>query len=209
MTIDEQFQSGDFLPLVEEFYTLQGEGFHFGKAAYFIRIGGCDIGCQWCDSKLSWNPNIHKRATIEEIVKNAVAVNAHDVVVTGGEPTLYNLDKLCASLHNAGINTYLETTGTNPISGKWDWVCLSPKPQQPPEDEYFSFANELKVIIYDLETDFEWAEQCAVKFSNKNNLFLQPEWSRRNENTPAIVDYIKQHPQWRLSLQTHKYINIP
>ncbi len=204
----ENFASGEKFPLVDEFYTLQGEGFHYGKAAYFLRIGGCDIGCRWCDTKLSWNPEIHPVATIEQIIKKVLENNAKDIVITGGEPLMYPMDKLCAAMHLHGIKTYLETSGAHPLTGKWDWICLSPKQQQPPLEDIYTKANELKVIIYNVEEDIAWAENEAKKVSSDCHLYLQPEWSRRKINTPLVVNYIKTHTKWKLSLQTHKYINI-
>ncbi len=202
------FSKGTYLPLIEEFYSLQGEGLHTGKAAYFIRIGGCDIGCRWCDSKYSWQYGRDSLIKTEDLVKKIANKGYKDVVVTGGEPMMYNLELFTSLLKKADITTYLETSGTHPITGIWDWICLSPKPQQPPLQEYFDIANELKVIIYDVPSDFEWAEQNAKKI-NTPHLFLQPEWSRRKENTPIIIDYIKKHPKWNLSVQLHKYIGIP
>ena len=202
------FSKGTYLPLIEEFYSLQGEGLHTGKAAYFIRIGGCDIGCRWCDSKYSWQYGRDSLIKTEDLVKKIANKGYKDVVVTGGEPMMYNLELFTSLLKKADITTYLETSGTHPITGIWDWICLSPKPQQPPLQKYFDIANELKVIIYDVPSDFEWAEQNAKKI-NTPHLFLQPEWSRRKENTPIIIDYIKKHPKWNLSVQLHKYIGIP
>jgi organic radical activating enzyme len=200
------------LPLVEEFYTLQGEGFHTGRAAWFIRLGGCDVGCSWCDAKLTWNPKAHPPVAVEEIVRRATVDNpARAVVVTGGEPLMYRLDELCAGLHAAGIEIFLETSGSHPFSGDFDWVCLSPKRRQPPLDEAWARADELKVIIENAD-DLEWAEECALKVENDlraKKLFLQPEWSRREEVMPLIVDHIKKNPRWRSSLQSHKYMRIP
>ncbi len=204
----ENFTTGEKFPLVDEFYTLQGEGFHFGKAAYFLRIGGCDIGCRWCDIKLSWNPEIHPVVTIEQITQKMMENNAKDIVVTGGEPLMYPMDELCDAMHLNGIKTYLETSGAYPLTGKWDWICLSPKQQHPPLEEIYTKANELKVIIYNVEEDLKWAEEEAAKVSKDCYLYLQPEWSHREINTPLIVDYIKKNTKWKLSLQTHKYINI-
>jgi len=204
----ENFTSGEKFPLVQQFYTLQGEGFHFGKAAYFLRIGGCDIGCRWCDTKLSWNAEIHSIISINEIIENVKKSDAKDIVITGGEPLMYPMDKLCNDLHNIGIKTYLETSGAYPLSGQWDWICLSPKSQQPPFDEIYTKANELKVIIYNVEEDIKWAEKSAKKVSKECHLYLQPEWSKRKVNTPLIVEYIKRNTKWKLSLQAHKYINI-
>ena len=205
---EEIAQKGLELPLVEEFYSLQGEGYHTGKAAYFIRIGGCDIGCRWCDSKVSWNPNIHPLVSIDTIVANALKTAANAVVVTGGEPSLFNLEPLTDKLKIHKIQTFIETAGARPLSGKWDWICLSPKRQSPPVEEFYQRADELKVIIYDDE-DFRWAEEAANKVKPECKLYLQSEWSRYEKNIPAIVDYVKTYPKWNVSLQSHKFMHIP
>jgi organic radical activating enzyme len=199
---------GILLPLMEEFYTLQGEGIHTGKAAYFIRIGGCDVGCYWCDVKESWNPVLHPLTPADLIVRNAAACPARAVVVTGGEPLMYNLDYLCNELKKLKILTYLETSGAYPLTGTWDWICLSPKKQKEPLSSFYSHANELKVIIYDND-DFQWAEHNAGLVSPECQLLLQPEWSRRKEMMPLVIDYVKTHTHWRISLQSHKYMGIP
>ncbi len=197
------------LPLVEEFYTLQGEGFHTGRAAWFIRLGGCDIGCSWCDAKQTWNPRLHPPVPTAEIVRRATRDNpAKAVVVTGGEPLIYPLDELCAGLHAGGIEIFLETSGSHPFSGVFDWVCLSPKRRQPPLDDAWARADELKVIVEGAD-DLAWAEECAARVRLGTKLFLQPEWSRRDEVMPMVVEYIKQNPRWRSSLQSHKYMRIP
>ncbi|HEX2974303.1 MAG TPA: 7-carboxy-7-deazaguanine synthase QueE [Bacteroidales bacterium] len=196
------------LPLVEEFYTLQGEGYHAGKAAYFIRIGGCDIGCSWCDSRFSWNPRIHPLVDTNEIIEHAVNSGADSVVVTGGEPLMWNLDYLCNGLKSKNISTFIETSGAYPLSGVWDWICLSPKRNMPPLEDICPVANELKVIIQTTD-DFEWAEKYRLLVSPRCRLYLQPEWSRFEQITPAIVDYVKKNPAWRISLQIHKYMHIP
>jgi organic radical activating enzyme len=193
---------------MEEFYSIQGEGMNTGSAAYFVRIGGCDIGCHWCDEKESWNPAIHPLTPVEEIVSHIISCKAKAVVVTGGEPLLYNLDPLCKGVRKSGVKTFLETSGAYPLSGVWDWICLSPKKKRNPLHELYNKANELKVIISDI-SDFEWAEECASKAKENCNLLLQPEWSRRTNIIPIITDYIMQHPEWRISLQSHKYIGIP
>jgi len=200
--------SGEKLPLVEQFYTLQGEGFHTGKAAYFIRIGGCDIGCRWCDSKLSWNPDIHKLVTVDEILNEVLKTPARSVVVTGGEPSLYNLEPLCNKLKEHNIETFLETSGAYKLTGSWDWICLSPKQNSSPDSNFFEQADELKMIIYE-DSDFDWAEQCAQNVSESCLLYLQPEWSRFNINIEKIVEYAKNNPQWMVSLQSHKFMKIP
>lgn len=199
---------GEFLPLVEQFYTLQGEGFHTGKAAYFIRIGGCDIGCRWCDSKVSWSPGIHKMVAVSEIVNHVLETPAKAVVVTGGEPSLYNLNPLCDALKAHQIETFIETSGAYPLTGTWDWICLSPKRNMHPEAAIYKKANELKVIIYEDE-DFDWAEQCAKRIDASCYKFLQPEWSRFSVNIGKIVDYAKNNPEWMVSLQSHKFMRIP
>jgi 7-carboxy-7-deazaguanine synthase len=203
-----EVNDGYQLPLVEEFFTLQGEGYHTGKAAYFIRLGGCDIGCSWCDSRFSWNPRIHPVIKTSDIILHAAESGADSVVVTGGEPLMWNLDILCAGLKEVGIATYIETSGAYPLSGKWNWICLSPKKNQPPLPEIFNKADELKVIISDI-ADFEWAEKYRKVVRKKCKLFLQPEWSRFEKITPEIVSYIKKNPAWRISMQAHKYLHIP
>ncbi|MFY9115704.1 MAG: 7-carboxy-7-deazaguanine synthase QueE [Bacteroidales bacterium] len=199
---------GRLLPLAEDFYTLQGEGFHTGKAAYFIRLGGCDIGCSWCDSKYTWNPTLFPPVPIEPIIARAAGSPARDVVITGGEPLGYPLGPLCEGLKAEGMRLFLETSGSYPLSGKMDWICLSPKQNRPPLPEFYPLADELKVIITG-PLDMEWAEFNRKKVRPECHLFLQPEWSRRDIIVPHIVSYIKANPVWKLSLQTHKYINIP
>lgn len=198
----------DRLPLVEEFFSLQGEGFHTGKAAYFIRLGGCDIGCSWCDSRFSWNPDIHPLVETKSIIDNVIRAGADSVVVTGGEPLTWNLDYLCNGLKTKNISTFVETSGAYPLSGSWDWICLSPKKNMPPLEEMCEFADELKVIIQD-KSDFEWAEKYHGMVNDECRLFLQPEWSRFDLIIPEIVEYIKKNPKWRISLQVHKYMRIP
>lgn len=198
----------EVLPLMEAFYTLQGEGYHSGKAAYFIRLGGCDVGCVWCDVKESWEADAHPKVRIETIVEEALRYPARMAVVTGGEPLMHNLDKLTEVLQISGFHTNIETSGAHPMSGRWDWVCFSPKKFKAPHSSVYAQANELKVIVYN-KTDFEFAEQHAAFVNENCVLLLQPEWSRVQEMTPLIVDYVKQHPQWRVSLQTHKYMDIP
>ena len=203
-----QFDDGRMLPLVEEFYTLQGEGFQTGKAAYFIRIGGCDVGCSWCDSKLSWNPEVFPPVRVDEIVERASQFPAKAVVVTGGEPTLYPLDYLCTELKKRDIQTFIETSGAYPLTGKWDWICLSPKKQQPPTEGFHLMADELKVIISSPD-DFEWAEENAAKVKSTCQLYLQPEWSKHKELIPEIVEYVKRNTKWQISIQAHKFMKIP
>lgn len=201
-------QSGKMLPIMEEFYTIQGEGFHTGKAAYFIRIGGCDVGCHWCDVKESWNPDLHPLKNVKEVVANAITFPAKAAVITGGEPTIYNLSYLADELKANKIKTYLETSGAYPLNGNFDWVCLSPKKTAPPVTEIYTLAHELKIIVHNKD-DFKWAETHAAKVNANCHLFLQPEWSRREEMTPLITDYVMQNPKWMISLQTHKYLGIP
>ncbi len=201
-------KNGRMLPLMEEFYTLQGEGAHTGQAAYFIRIGGCDVGCYWCDSKLSWNAKDFPPVSTDEIVERAAQHPAKAVVVTGGEPSLYPLDYLTNELHKRGIKIFVETSGSYILSGDWNWICLSPKRQFPPKPEMLRKANELKVIIQD-EGYFEWAEDNAKLVSPECELYLQPEWSVSNKIMPMIVDYAMKHPKWKISLQSHKYMKIP
>lgn len=196
------------LPLVEEFYTLQGEGFHSGKAAYFIRLGGCDIGCSWCDSRFAWKPGLHPLVETEKIIYNAVESGTDSVVVTGGEPLMWNLDYLCAGLKRNKIATFIETSGAYTLSGEWDWICLSPKKNMPPADEICRKADELKVIIQEID-DFHWAEKYRQKVNTECKLYLQPEWSSFEHITPEIVSYIKTNPIWRISVQIHKYMHIP
>ena len=196
------------LPVMEHFYTLQGEGFHQGKAAYFIRLGGCDVGCVWCDVKDSWEADKHPRYEIGSLTSAVRKTPAEIVVITGGEPLMYNLDELTKELQSAGLKTHIETSGAYPLSGTWNWICLSPKKFKAPLPEILSHANELKVIIFN-KSDFDWAEKYAALVSPQCKLYLQPEWSKASQVTPSIIDYIKAHPQWELSLQIHKYINVP
>lgn len=196
------------LPVMEAFYTIQGEGFHQGKAAYFIRLAGCDVGCVWCDVKESWDEKNHPLISIKEIVSEASKMPGRLVVVTGGEPLMHNLTELTAQLRQAGFTTNIETSGSSPLTGEWDWICLSPKKFKTPLPEVVPHANELKVIIYN-KHDFKWAEKFAEQVSEDCRLYLQPEWSKKDPVTPLIVDYIKANPQWELSLQIHKYINVP
>lgn len=232
------------LPIMEAFYTLQGEGFHQGKAAYFIRLGGCDVGCFWCDVKESWDASVHSKKTIDEIVEmmnckfqisncklsnspltahrsplptQNLKLKTHNsllttskpiIVITGGEPLLYNLNELTYTLQQQNFKTHIETSGSSPFSGFWNWVCLSPKKFKKPLPEAFKVADELKVVVYN-KSDFKWAEENAAQVSSSCKLYLQPEWSKANELTPLIIEYIKQNPQWQLSLQVHKYLNIP
>ena len=196
------------LPVMESFYTIQGEGFYQGRAAYFIRLGGCDVGCVWCDVKESWDASKHPQVNIDDLVKQVKSTPAELVVITGGEPLLHNLIKLTNKLQAAGLQTNIETSGSSPLSGSWDWICLSPKKFKAPLPEVVPFANELKIIVFN-KTDFKWGEEFAAQVSPNCKLYLQPEWSKSEEITALIVDYIKANPKWELSLQLHKYINVP
>ena len=202
-------KEGKLLPIIEDFYTLQGEGYHTGKPAHFIRIGGCDIACHFCDTKFSWKADLIPLVKTEEIIEKIKKSKAKSLVITGGEPLMYNLDFLCNTLQKYNFQLFLETSGAYSISGVWDWICLSPKQQKPPLDkEIYQKANELKIIIED-EDDFNWAEINAKKVQENCKLFLQAEWSKSKKIIPIIVEYIKKNTKWSLSIQTHKYINIP
>lgn len=196
------------LPLMEAFYTIQGEGAHQGKAAYFIRLGGCDVGCVWCDVKESWDADQHPQMHVEEIVRQAAKYPGRLAVITGGEPLMHDLTTLCHALHAAGFSINIETSGAHPLSGQLDWVCLSPKKFKAPLPEIYEQADELKIIIYN-KSDFQWAEEFAARMRPDCQLFLQPEWSKSDKMLPLIIEYVKDHPQWRISLQVHKYMNIP
>ena len=196
------------LPVMEDFYTLQGEGFHQGKAAYFIRLGGCDVGCVWCDVKDSWDAERHPKLKVENLKLKVKETPAEIVVVTGGEPLMHDLAELTKELQFAGLKTHIETSGAHPLSGTWDWICLSPKKFKAPLPGIAPLANELKIVVFN-KSDFDWAEKYAALVSPSCKLFLQPEWDKAAEITPLIIEYIKAHPQWELSLQIHKYINVP
>ncbi len=193
---------------MEMFYSLQGEGYHQGKAAYFIRLAGCDVGCVWCDVKESWDASNHPVLSIEEIVSSALAHPGRLAIITGGEPLLYNLDALTSALKKAGFEINIETSGSSPMSGNWDWICLSPKKFKAPLSESIAAASELKVVIFN-KHDFEWAETYAQQVPASCKLYLQPEWDKANEMMPSIIDYVKTHPKWELSAQLHKYIQVP
>jgi organic radical activating enzyme len=201
-------EDGTLLPLMEEFYTIQGEGFNTGKAAYFIRLGGCDVGCHWCDVKESWNADIHPLTSADTIVQNAEKYPGKAVVITGGEPLIYNLDYLTQQLQSRGIKTFIETSGAYPLSGSWDWICLSPKKFKAPLPAICKVAGELKVIVFN-KSDFEFAKKHAEYVSDSCKLYLQPEWSKSKEITPLIIEYVMANPKWEISLQTHKFLNIP
>ncbi|RZS68923.1 7-carboxy-7-deazaguanine synthase QueE [Pseudobacter ginsenosidimutans] len=196
------------LPVMEYFYTLQGEGYHQGRAAYFIRLGGCDVGCVWCDVKESWDASKHPLLSLETIVEGAAQFPGRIAIITGGEPLMHDLGPLTDALHDAGFQTHIETSGAHPLSGEWDWICLSPKKFKTPLPEILPLANELKVVVYN-KSDFEWAEKYAAQVGPNCKLYLQPEWSKSQQVTPLIIDYIKDHPQWEFSLQLHKYIHVP
>jgi 7-carboxy-7-deazaguanine synthase len=206
--MEDVFEGGKKLPLVEDFYTIQGEGYHTGKAAYFIRLGGCDIGCSWCDAKYTWNRHLHPLVDTGEIVQRALSYPARSVVVTGGEPSSYPLDYLCEMLKENGIETFIETSGAYPLTGEWKWICLSPKKQSPPQPEIYKKADELKVIVFD-SSDLEWAEENALLVSGNCRLYLQPEWSRYDKIVSSVVEYVKNNPRWNISLQAHKFMHIP
>ena len=207
--------AGELLPVMELFYSIQGEGFHQGRAAFFIRLGGCDVGCVWCDVKESWDASGHPKMTVKDIVETVKQFSVKPaknikplVVITGGEPLMHNLDALTASLQQAGFETNIETSGAHPVSGTWDWICLSPKKFKAPLPGILPLASELKIIVFN-QYDFTWAEQYAGKVSPTCRLYLQPEWDKSSAITPLITEYILQHPEWELSLQLHKYINVP
>jgi len=205
--IQLEVNKGSMLPLMEEFYTIQGEGFHTGTAAYFIRIGGCDVGCHWCDVKESWNAELHPPTSIDLIVANTIKY-ADTIVVTGGEPLMWDMTLLTQKLKEQNLKVHIETSGAYELSGSWEWICLSPKKNKLPTQTVYDKAHELKVIIYN-KHDFIFAEEQAEKVNKNAILFLQPEWSKKEEITPLIVDYVMNNPKWRVSLQTHKYLNIP
>jgi 7-carboxy-7-deazaguanine synthase len=205
---DQQMSSGVSYPLMEQFYTIQGEGYHQGRAAYFIRLAGCDVGCVWCDVKESWDKDKHPLTTVEDIIEQVTATPTRIVVVTGGEPLMYDLDPLITALHQKGLKVHIETSGAYPISGQPDWICVSPKKFKAPLQELMPFANELKVVVFNV-SDFAWAEKYEAMVEPACRLYLQPEWGQAEKMTPFIIDYIKQHPQWEFSLQMHKYIHVP
>lgn len=208
LTDISSLEGGRLLPIVEDFYTIQGEGYHTGRATYFIRLGGCDVGCSWCDAKYSWNPQRFPATPVGEVVARVKASATRAVVITGGEPLLYPLGPLTEALHREGYEIYIETSGSHPFSGELDWVCLSPKRKKHPLEEAYGHADELKVVI-EKEEDFEWAEENARKVGADCRLYLQPEWSVAEQMMPLIVDYVKAHPRWEVSIQTHKYMQIP
>ncbi|HMJ71015.1 MAG TPA: 7-carboxy-7-deazaguanine synthase QueE [Cyclobacteriaceae bacterium] len=196
------------LPLMEHFYTIQGEGYHQGSAAYFIRLGGCEVGCVWCDVKESWNVNAHPLVDVSTMARYPVDAKSLIAVITGGEPAMHDLKDLTSALHQSGIRTHIETSGVYELTGEWDWICFSPKKFKAPLPSVAAMAHELKVIVYN-KSDFEWAEQHAAAVNNECKLFLQPEWSKEKEMLPLIIAFVKQNPRWQISLQVHKYMNIP
>ena len=205
--IKERVDKGEMLPLMEAFYTMQGEGFHKGTAAQFVRIGGCDVGCHWCDVKESWNANLHPPTTTKNIVEEA-SKYSDVVVVTGGEPLTWDMTPLTSELKAKAMQVHIETSGAYKLTGTWDWICLSPKKMKLPTEEIYKKADELKVIVFNKD-DLKFAESQAAKVNKGCILYLQPEWSKRDKVTPLIVDYVMQNPKWKVSLQTHKYLNIP
>jgi 7-carboxy-7-deazaguanine synthase len=200
--------SSTTLPVMEDFYTIQGEGFYQGHAAYFIRLGGCDVGCVWCDVKESWDASAHPLVSVEAITQKTKESGTPVAVITGGEPAMYDLAVLTESLRKEGIRTHIETSGVYPLTGTWDWVCFSPKKFKAPHHSIFDKADELKIIVYN-KSDFDWAEEFASKVNDSCKLFLQPEWSKEKEMLPLIIAYVKANPKWEVSLQIHKYMNIP
>ena len=203
----QKVEKGLMLPLMEAFYTIQGEGYHKGTAAYFIRVGGCDVGCHWCDVKESWNAKLHPPTGIDQIVEEAVKYS-DTIVITGGEPLTWDMGPLTSALKDHGMKIHIETSGAYPLTGSWDWICLSPKKNKLPLTKIYGRADELKVIVYN-KHDLQFAEEQAGKVGADCLMYLQPEWSVREKVTPMIVDYVMTHPRWRVSLQTHKYLNIP
>ena len=207
--LDNNIDRGLFLPLMEDFYTIQGEGYFTGSSAYFLRIGGCDVGCHWCDVKESWNADIHPATDVNDIVRRVVEnSNKSIVVVTGGEPLMWDMNFLTESLNSHSIKVHLETSGSYSLTGKWDWICLSPKKNQEPLQSIQDVANELKIIVHN-KTDFRWAEKQRGLVNQDCKLYLQPEWSKREKMTPIIIDYVLNNPEWNISLQTHKYLDLP
>lgn len=208
MQTEVNYKTGSTLPVMESFYTIQGEGYHQGKAAYFIRLGGCDVGCVWCDVKESWDASKHPLRNVQDIVNEAIRSPGRLAVVTGGEPLMHDCAALTSELHEAGFKTNIETSGSHPLSGDWDWICVSPKKFKAPLPEILAGANELKVVVFN-KSDFDWAEKHAALVSGQCKLYLQPEWEKSPVVTPMIIDYIKNNPKWELSLQIHKFIHVP
>ena len=206
--MDLELENGIILPLMEEFYSIQGEGYYTGNSAYFLRIGGCDVGCYWCDVKESWDAKLHPLTKVSDMILNILKFPTETVVVTGGEPLMWNMNFLTKSLKEKGLRTHLETSGSYKLSGEWDWICLSPKKFQKPLNTINPMADELKIIVQN-KSDFKWAEDQRTRVSDRCKLYLQPEWSNKKEMIPLIIDYVMQNPKWKISLQTHKYLQIP
>jgi 7-carboxy-7-deazaguanine synthase len=202
------FDANTELPVMETFYTVQGEGAHSGRPAYFIRLAGCDVGCHWCDVKESWAASNAQLRPIQSLIDEVVASGANFAVITGGEPLMYNLDSLTTQLKSAGIELAVETSGAHPLSGTWDWICFSPKKFKAPREEFYAVSHELKTVVYN-KSDLKWGEDHAANMHDKCILYLQPEWDRRDLATPLILNYIRENPKWRISVQSHKYIGIP
>ena len=201
-------EQGRLLHIMEHFYTIQGEGRNTGQAAYFIRIGGCDVGCHWCDVKESWDASKHPLIPVEDLLPFVKGAESKDIVVTGGEPSLYNLNYLCELLQSHGHRLFIETSGSAELTGQWDWVCLSPKKTSPPLAINYNLAHELKVIVHN-QSDFKWAEEHAKKVGKDCQLYLQPEWSKMSELLADVIAYVMANPKWKISLQTHKFMHIP
>ena len=196
------------LPVMEHFYTLQGEGVFAGFPAYFVRLAGCDVGCHWCDVKDSWTYSKEQMMDVDTIVKTAAKSGSKIVVITGGEPSIYDLTQLTDACHKKGLRTHIETSGAHPLKGDFDWICLSPKKFLPPHPDSYSVVHELKIIVFN-RSDFKWANEHAALCPPSAQRLLQAEWGEKEKMYPIIVDYIRKHPEWRLSVQTHKYLNIP
>ena len=193
---------------MESFYTIQGEGHYQGRAAYFIRLAGCDVGCHWCDVKESWDTSLHPMQTVEHMVAEAATFTGRIAVITGGEPLMHDLTNLTAQLKEEGFRNHIETSGAHPLSGQWDWICLSPKKFKAPKDSVIEVCDELKIIVFH-PSDIEWAKTFLPKVKKDCKLFLQPEWSRQEEMLPQIISFVKENPEWEISLQIHKFMNIP
>ncbi len=206
--LSEDILKGERLPVMEAFYTIQGEGFYQGSAAYFIRLAGCDVGCPWCDVKESWETDGYPVLSVAELVEKAAAFPAKIVVITGGEPMKYDLGPLTKALQAAGKRTHVETSGAHELSGVWDWVCFSPKKMKVPLPSVINAADELKVVVFN-KSDYRWAAQFKQVVPDSCRLYLQPEWSKADTITAEIIEYVKDNPQWEISLQMHKFMNIP
>ena len=204
----KDLKNGIEIPLMESFYSIQGEGYYSGHSAYFLRVGGCDVGCHWCDVKESWDAKKHPLTKVDNIIIEIKKVNPDTVVVTGGEPLMWNMSYLTNSIKSLGIKLHLETSGSYELTGEWDWICLSPKKLQKPIFSILSIANELKVIVQN-NHDFKWAEEQRKLVSDKCHLYLQPEWKNKDKVTPLIIKYVMDHYEWKISLQTHKILGLP